>query len=511
MNERDLKQRLFVAEAGRKLAAGKISRREFIRRAALAGFGISAAGLMRMETHHVRAAGLPPGFRPQNYQISDDQINWLKTVGGKFKGAEIRIASESTAPSQIISALATNKDDPNSFENLTGMKIIWEQQPLDQVLSKIVQDTATGNPSNDIYYLDQSWVGRFVNDTVDPKARLDDGSEFNMPNYMFDDFVPELIPALASYQGRLVGLPFDIPVFIYMYRKDVYDKVGLKPATNMDEFLAAVKATDNVDLGAGAVRGYIGQWKSGHYALQCDWTAWLWSQGGSHTGKDNAVVINDEKGLAGANYMLELAKYVPSGVTAWDWGGQGDAMAQGVGANVISWAEFFPGLDNDKTSKTVGVWETADLPKEKELRSKADTSFDEVPAIGHQGGSCIGLSKYSKQQDAAWIFLQWATSSPVQIAAAASSNTPIRQSAFDSDVVKANAKVVAGTTRHFPAALKAIKERMGTEPHFPGWAAASGTGGPIPTELGKLTTGAQDAKTTLDNIAKAITDAINVE
>ena len=109
MNERDLKQRLFVAEAGRKLAAGKISRREFLRRAALAGFGISAAGLMRMETHHVRAAGLPPGFRPQNYQISDDQINWLKTVGGKFKGAEIRIASESTAPSQIISALATNK------------------------------------------------------------------------------------------------------------------------------------------------------------------------------------------------------------------------------------------------------------------------------------------------------------------------------------------------------------------------------------------------------------------
>jgi hypothetical protein len=49
---------------------------------------------------------------------------------------------------------------------------------------------------------------------------------------------------------------------------------------------------------------------------------------------------------------------------------------------------------------------------------------------------------------------------------------------------------------------------MGTEPHFPGWAAASGTGGPIPTELGKMTTKTQDIKTTLDNIAKAIADAI---
>jgi multiple sugar transport system substrate-binding protein len=474
---------------------------------------------MRMETARAATPTVSAQrLRQATSQVtfSDAQIKFFQDMGkeavAKYgAGIKVRIASESTAPSQIISALATDKADPNSFLNLTGIEIVWEQQPLDQVLSKIVQDTATGNPSNDIYYLDQAWVGRFVNDTVDPKARLDDGSTWNMPDFNWDDFVPELIPALAAYQGRIVGLPFDIPIFIYMYRKDVYEKVGLKPATNMDEFLANVKACDNVDMGGGnVVRGYIGQWKSGHYALQCDWTAWLWSQGGSHTGKDSSVVINDEMGMAGANYMLELQKHTPAGATTWDWGGQGDAMAQGVGANVISWAEFFPGLDNDKTSKTVGLWETADLPTEKALRSKADTSFDEVPAIGHQGGSCIALSKYSQIQDAAWLFLQYATCAPVQTAAATSSNTPIRLSAFESDIVKANAKVVAGTTRHFPAALKAIKERMGTEPHFPGWAAASGTGGPIPTELGKMLAG-QDAKTTLDNIATAITNAINEE
>jgi multiple sugar transport system substrate-binding protein len=443
--------------------------------------------------------------------FSEAQIKWLKEVGGQFKGKTVRVSSESTAPSQIISALATAKDDPNSFLNLTGIEVVWEQIPLDQVLAKLVQDTATKSAQNDIYYMDQAWVGRFVNDTVDPTARLADGSDKNMPDFNYDDFVPELIPALASYQGRVVGLPFDIPIFIYMFRKDAYDKVGLKPATNMAEFLAAVKAIDEAGLknaDGTDIKGYIGQWKSGHYALQCDWTAWLWSQGGSHTGKDGAVVINDEKGLAGANYMLELKKYTPAGATAWDWGGQGDAMAQGLGANVISWAEFFPGLDVPDKSKTVGLWETADLPTEVALRPKADTSFDETPAIGHQGGSCLGLSNYSKEPDASWIFLQYATSAPVQTAAATSSNTPIRTSAFSADVVKEKAKVTAGTTRHFPAALKAIKERMGTEPHFPGWAAASGTGGPIPTELGKMLAAGQDAKTTLDNIAKAIEAAI---
>lgn len=504
MNERDRKQRLYVAEQGRKLAAGKISRREFLRRAALAGFGVSAAGLMRMQT--ARAATSPVRLREGVYQLSDDQKAWLETVGKRFAGTTVRIASESTAPSQIISDLAKQE-----FEPLTGITINWEQQPLDQVLSKITQDTATESSSNDIYYLDQAWVGRFVEDTVDPMALMNDtGSDLNMPDYNFDDFVQELIPALAAYQGRLVGLPFDIPIFVYMYRKDVYDALGLKPATTMAEFLENVRATDMYKGADGSdVRGYIGQWKSGHYALQCDWTAWLWSHGGSHTGADGAVVIDDEKAVAGANYMLELAKHVPAGVTTWDWGGQGDAMAQGLGANVISWAEFFPGLDVPDRSKTVGAWETADLPMEIELRT--ETSFDEKPAIGHQGGSCIALSKYSQVQEAAWIFLQWATSAPVAIAAAESSNTPVRTSAFTAPNVLEKAKVTAGTTRHFPAVLKAIKERMGTEPHFPGWAAASGTGGPIPTELGKMTTGAQDVATTLANIKRAIEEAIAEE
>lgn len=175
---------------------------------------------------------------------------------------------------------------------------------------------------------------------------------------------------------------------------------------------------------------------------------------------------------------------------------------------MISWAEFFPGLDVPDRSKTVGLWETADLPQEVALRPSSECSFDEVPAIGHQGGSCIALSKYSRVKDAAWVFLQWATSKPTQIAAAESSNTPVRLSAFNAPNVLEKAKVVAGTTRHFPAALKAIKERMGTEPHFPGWAAVSGTGGPVPTELGKMTTGAQDVATTLRNIKAAIQAAI---
>ncbi len=152
--------------------------------------------------------------------------------------------------------------------------------------------------------------------------------------------------------------------------------------------------------------------------------------------------------------------------------------------------------------------EVASLPMEVELRSPEECSFDEVPAIGHQGGSCLALSQYSEIQDAAWVFLQWATSPETILAAAEQSNSPVRISTYEAEETKAREVPGVGTTRHFPITLETIQERMGTEPHFPSWAPISGTGGPIPTELGLMTTGEQDIETTLNNIAAVIEEAI---
>ena len=79
---------------------------------------------------------------------------------------------------------------------------------------------------------------------------------------------------------------------------------------------------------------------------------------------------------------------------------------------LISWGEFFPGFDG-KDSKVVGLMEAAHPPKETKLRSPADAGFGEIPHIGHQGGSALALSAYSKNQDAAWIFMQWVCSPDV--------------------------------------------------------------------------------------------------
>lgn len=506
MNEIDRQQRLWIAKQAEKVRKGRMSRREFIRAAALAGFGITSmrylSGCAAPTAPAPSPAQVAATVGPQSaVEPTSDVGKWLRDVGGQFRGTTLRVVSESTPPSRAISQIMQEE-----FIPLTGINVEWEQLPLDQVLAKISQDTAGGLGQNDIYYWDQAWIGRFVNDGVDPQELLQK-SELAMPGWNFDDFLPPLVENISTYKGRLASIPYDIPIFIMMYRKDIFEELGLNVPTTMDEYLEVVRAINEAKVGEG-VYGTTGQWKSGHYALECNWTCWHWAHGASIFGADEVANLNDERGIAAANYMLELGKNMPPGATTWDWSGEGDSFTQGLAGIYISWGEFFPGFDDPAKSKIVGLAEAAPCPQEIALRAKAECGFDETPGISHQGGSSLAISKFSKNIDPAWVFLQWATSPDITVRASilGGGASPTRKSTFTDPRTLEFNKVVAGTTRHFGVTLDAIENRMGTEPHHPAWAALSVDS--FAVELGKMTTGQQDVKTTLDNMKAAADKAV---
>jgi multiple sugar transport system substrate-binding protein len=235
-------------------------------------------------------------------------------------------------------------------------------------------------------------------------------------------------------------------------------------------------------------------------------TILLWAHGGSVFGSDRLSRLNDDRAEDAMRYMLELGKWMPPAVTTWDWNGAVSSFARGdVGVALMS-GEYFPGLDDPASSKIVELAEPAPCPKETALRSPADCGFEESPGISRQGGSCLGISRYSKKQDAAWLLLQWATSSDITTRASllGGGSSPIRASNYADPRTKARARVMVGTTRQFPVALDAIRHRMGTDPHLP---AFDDLVSALAVELGKLTTGQQNMKTTLNTMARAA-DAI---
>ena len=294
MNELDRRQRVYVAKIAEAVRIGAMDRRQFIHALGLAGFGIASATYLSGCTPRTPAteqlAGNAGGVSAESGNGTPQQ-RFLKEVGGRFKGTRIRIVSEDTAPGLIISRMMKQE-----FTPLTGIDVDWEIVPLDQVLANTVQDTLTGaggnKGRNDIYYWDQAWLARFANDSIHLDELLGK-KDLAYPEYQFDDFMPQLVEATASYRGDIVGVPFDIPIFILMYRKDIFDELKLDVPKTMTDYVNTVKAIHAAKRGQG-IYGTVGQWKSGHYALQSEASAWLWSHGGHHFDKDGKPdYVND--------------------------------------------------------------------------------------------------------------------------------------------------------------------------------------------------------------------------
>ena len=248
------------------------------------------------------------------------------------------------------------------------------------------------------------------------------------------------------------------------------------------------------------------QAKSGHYSLNCDWTQMVWNEGGSIFTKDGKFSGNDEAGVRGLETYLEWLKNAPPESTNSTWDGQWQMGASGQAAIINSWDEFFPGWDA-ADSKVQGLWEISrPIQGPNGLRPAADAGFGEIPNWGHQGGSVLGLSKYSKNIDAAWLFMQWACSKDIMVRCTLGGGfAPMRVSSFADPRVKAKEVVGPGTTRHLPVVLDTINKDMASEPDMPLWAGFSNN--EIPVELGKLITGqAYDgsAKACMDQIASLI-------
>jgi len=506
MNELDRQQRVYVAKIAEAVRTGAMDRRQFVRALGLAGFGIASARYLSGCTR-TPVAEKPAGTARAVAEsgLGTSQRRFLEEVGGRFKGTRIRIVSEDTSPGLIISRMMKQE-----FTPLTGIDVEWVIMPLDQVLASTVEDTLTGargnRGRNDIYYWDQAWLARFANDSTHLDELLGK-KDLAYPDYDFDDFMPQLVDATASYRGAIVGVPFDIPIFILMYRKDIFDELHLEVPKTLTDYLHAAKAIYEAKRGQG-IFGTVGQWQSGHYALQSEASAWLWSHGGHHFGRDGKPDYVNEANINGLRYMMELGKYMNPACTGWDWNGQFAAFAQGNAGVVISWSEFFPGFDDRSRSTVMGLVEAADCPREDALLASSDCGYGETPGIGRQGGSCLALSRYAPNADAAWIFMQWATSADVTARAnAQGANTPTRKSNYlDVRVKEKNGHGLA-TTRHFEVTRRAIETRMGTAPRLPIWPTLATDVNAV--EYGKMTTGQQSIERTLKVIQEKTEKALD--
>ena len=111
-----------------------------------------------------------------------------------------------------------------AFEKETGIKIDFTLLPIDALVARLKAELSSGGGSIDIVQWDASmagWVSRHMQD----HAKLLKAS-FAAPDFDWNDFLPT-VQGMATYDGKLSGIPYRISTGILMYQKKLLTDAGV--------------------------------------------------------------------------------------------------------------------------------------------------------------------------------------------------------------------------------------------------------------------------------------------
>ena len=199
------------------------------------------------------------------------------------------------------------------FEALTGIKVNATKMPHDEMLVKIPAGFASGTLAYDAF------MGRYYDSpkftmekwTASIKEFLEDPKYTDPSWYNFKDFFPaaQSITTYGQYQDRL---PITAEASIVVYRKDIYQELGLKAAGDFRGTPPDREEDQRLKEGHGiTVRGGPALWMPLYGIIR--------SHGGDWFTKDDVVKINSPESVAAVKTLADLAKYAPPGIAGFGW------------------------------------------------------------------------------------------------------------------------------------------------------------------------------------------------
>ncbi|MBA3944876.1 MAG: sugar ABC transporter substrate-binding protein [Herpetosiphonaceae bacterium] len=154
-----------------------------------------------------------------------------------------------------------------------------------------------------------------------------------------DDFLPNQIEGM-KFNGHYVALPWGIDIRIPFYRKDLFDKAGVKPPTNWDEMRAGLKKLTSGNQYGIAFPG------NDNAAWQGMWGLVINNGGGLFTADRKLDVMNDRTVEA----LTFISNLVKDGVVhPGSAGFSGDDMTKAFSSGSVGMVIFVPGTEERVT------------------------------------------------------------------------------------------------------------------------------------------------------------------
>jgi len=365
-----------------------------------------------------------------------------------------------------------------AFEKATGIKIDFTLLPIDALSARLKAELNSGTVGIDVIQWTAPFAGWLAPHLEDHEKLLAKTASRH-PDFDWDDFLPS-VREMASYKGKVLGIPYRVTASILNYQKTLFADAGItKAPENWDEFLAACQATNKPPE-----RYALGIWGRQGPAITGGFSPFLRGNGGEYFDPETwEILINNDKAVEALQFYGDLmTKYkaiVPDAIT-WEFdeivaGGQHDRYAM-----TLTLAPYGTLINDPALSQTAGHWAWS-VPPGHHSVSESSTSM---------GGWTFSVPKNGANQEWAFEFIQMACSKQWMQRSLERGNAPPRVSVLNDPTIAQRfgwAPVLAAT-------MKTAK----LEPRDPIWPALELQLRPA---LSAVLLGQKTAKVALDGVA----------
>ncbi len=438
-----------------------LTRRELIKRGIAAG--VAAHPLFGLMKAYGETEGKDGGTSA--YRFGKLSREWA--------GRTLNVSLVAEARADGIKSLA------NEFTNATGVKVNVNIYPYPTLQER--QFTAVNQKTGrtDIVHADCVWMGQYAG-----QGWLHPVTEFvkqTDPQVLdLQDFIPKCLEEECMWENTLYGLPFITAVMTLFYRKDILEKHGAKPPETWEELRETAKKL-HAEESKNGVSGLTMIAKRSS-SLVCTHLDVFGCMGGYYYDSGFHPQMDSPEAITSVEFLKSLLPFCNDGVLAQDYDEAAAFFRQGRAAMNIHWqnaAPLFVG-ENSQITDTVAITKMPGVTKEGGIKRS--------PCIG---GWNLGIVEDSKNKEAAWEFIVWATSKDLEKRLAKYGTGARFSTLGDPELGKRFIE--------YNATMEGLKEAAG-RPRIPEWVEMQDL---LAAEISNVLTGQSSAKDAMANANRA--------
>ena len=312
-----------------------------------------------------------------------DRIDWRRHAGTRLS-----VLFQKSPRSDLLAA------SWREFEAMTGMTVAFEAIPEQQQRQKMVIEFASGRPSFDVANISvavqkrQVERGGWFTDLRPLFGAMEAFEEFDGA-----DFSKAALAYGTGQSGRLEVLPTNFDYWVLYYNKELLERAGVAyPETQSDLMRACAKVQK---LGTGAQPWICRGQKNANVPV---WTTLLLGHGQEVLDSAGSLLTDTDAAVEAATLYTRLAReFGPPGVSGFNWGECQTSFLQGRAAFWLDGIGFAAPLENPQVSRVAGKIGYGVVPA--------------GPLARHTAlfGDGIGIAEASRNKEAAFLYLVWAT------------------------------------------------------------------------------------------------------